>query len=187
LRHGVVLIGLLVVGFALAGCGSSSRTSASPVSDTSASGRFEQHGFEITFRYPLGLKDAGDLVLGTTAGSSDSARAGIGINRDNLIMVSRYDLRRPVTRANVAEVQAEVDGVIKNLAGRPIAGRSVTFGGLPGYEYRVSLQAPQGGVSRLFVLFDRQVEYFFNCQSTPESRAELDGACDQALGTLQRL
>ena len=42
------------------------------------------------------------------------------------------------------------------------------------------------GVSRLFVLFDQKVEYFFNCQSTPETRAELDGACDQALHTIQR-
>ena len=66
-------------------------------------------------------------------------------------------------------------------------GRSVTFGGLPGYQYRVPLQAPKDRISRLFVLFDGQVEYFFNCQSTPESRAEIDGACNQALGTLERL
>ena len=38
----------------------------------------------------------------------------------------------------------------------------------------------------MFVLFDEQVEYFFNCQSTPETRVELDGACDQALKTLHR-
>jgi hypothetical protein len=50
----------------------------------------------------------------------------------------------------------------------------------------VPLGSPSGGVSRLFVLVDRKVEYFFNCQSTPETRVELDGACDQALQTLRR-
>jgi hypothetical protein len=50
----------------------------------------------------------------------------------------------------------------------------------------VPLDSPSGGVSRLFVLFDQRVEYFFNCQSTPETRVELDGACTQALKTLQR-
>ena len=60
------------------------------------------------------------------------------------------------------------------------------FGGLPGYAYKVPLGSPSGGVSRLFVLFDEKVEYFFNCQSTPETRVELDGACNQALETLQR-
>lgn len=79
-----------------------------------------------------------------------------------------------------------MDGVIKRLAGKPVRGRRVDFGGLPGYAYKVPLGSPSGGVSRLFVLFDKKVEYFFNCQSTPETRVELDGACDQALETLQR-
>lgn len=73
-------------------------------------------------------------------------------------------------------MKPEVDGVIAGLAGRHVPGRRVDFGGLPGYGYRVLLGSPSGGVSRLYVLFDGQVEYFFNCQSTPETRAELDGA-----------
>jgi len=36
-------------------------------------------------------------------------------------------------------------------------------------------------------VLDGPVEYFFNCQSTPESRAAIDGACNQVLGTLERL
>lgn len=181
MRHGVVLIGAVAAAIGFAGCGGSGESS-----DTT-SGRFEQHGFEITFRYPQSLKDADDFSLGTTAGASDTARAGVGIDRDNMILVTRYELRLPVTKSNVAAVRGEVDGVIKGLAGREVAGRKVSFGGLPGYEYRVPLPAPKDGLSRLFVLFDGQVEYFFNCQSTPESRAQINGACDQALGTLERL
>ena len=183
MRYGVILLGAVAAAIGLAGCGGSGK---SPDADPTA-GRFEQHGFEITFRYPQSLKDADDIILGTTVGATDSARAGVGIDRDNVILVTRYELRRPVTKTNVADVRGEVDGVIQGLAGGKVAGREVTFGGLPGYEYRVPLRAPKGGVSRLFVLFDGQVEYFFNCQSTPESRARIDGACDQALGTLERL
>lgn len=70
--------------------------------------------------------------------------------------------------------------MIAGLAGRRVPGRRVDFGGLPGYAYRVRPGSPSGAVSRLYVLFDGQVEYFFNCQSTPEARPELDGACDGA-------
>lgn len=148
--------------------------------------QFERSGFDITFRYPASLKEADDLIFGSTAGGADSARAGVGINKANVILVSRYELRRPVTTANVGSVKAEVDGVIQSLAGKPVNGRRVDFGGLPGYAYTVTLGSPSGGMSRLFVLFDRRVEYFFNCQSTPETRVELNGACDQALQTLRR-
>jgi hypothetical protein len=179
LRNGVIVIGLLVAG--ATGCGGGDSGSSTPV------GRFEQQGFEITFRYPQGFRAADDLIFGTRAGAADTARAGVGIDRQNVILVSRYDLRRSVTFSNVDGVKAEVDSVIGRLAGKQVEGRAVRFGGLPGYEYAVRLGSPQGGFSRLVVLFDRRVEYFFNCQSTPESRAELDAACDQALTTLQPL
>ena len=182
MRNGVVLIGALLATAVVAGCGGK----ATVADDSGASSaQFQRQGFDITFRYPAALREADDLIFGSTAGTADSARAGVGINKANVILVSRYDLRRPVTAENVAAVQAEVDGVIKSLAGKPVRGRRVGFGGLPGYAYTVPLGSPSGGVSRLFVLFDRKVEYFFNCQSTPETRAELDGACDQALETLR--
>jgi hypothetical protein len=183
LRYGVILIGALLATAIVAGCGG--KTSLSEDAD-GGSARFQRQGFEITFRYPASLKEADDLIFGSTAGSTDTARAGVGINKANVILVSRYDLRRPVTKANVTAVKAEVDGVIESLAGKRVAGRRVDFGGLPGYAYRVPLGSPSGGVSRLYVLFDQKVEYFFNCQSTPETRVELDGACDEALRTLER-
>jgi hypothetical protein len=180
-RKGVVLVVLVAATLALAGCGGDS------TSPSSQSRHFEQHGFEITFHYPAELEEADDLILGTTAGAADSARAGVGIDKDNVILVSRYELRRAVTAAGLAGVKPEVDGVIENLAGRKVSARRVSYGDLPGYAYRVPLGSPQGGVSRLFVLFDRAVEYFFNCQSTPESRVQIDSACDEALNTLEKL
>ena len=175
---------MLFTTFVVAACGG--RSASLSQGTDAGSQRFQRPGFDITFTYPASLKEADDLIFGSTAGSADSARAGVGINKANVILVSRYDLRRPVTVDNVGAVKAEVDDVIKGLAGRPVPGRRVDFGGLPGYAYRVPLGSPSGGVSRLYVLFDKQVEYFFNCQSTPETRAELDGACDEALRSLRQ-
>jgi hypothetical protein len=183
LRVGVILIGALLAAVVVAGCGGKASMSGD-AQDRSA--QFQRQGFDITFRYPASLSEADDLIFGSTAGSADSARAGVGINKANVILVSRYDLRRAVTVTNVGEVKPEVDSVIAGLAGRQVRGRRVDFGGLPGYAYRVRLGSPSGGVSRLYVLFDGPVEYFFNCQSTPETRVELDGACDEALHTLER-
>jgi hypothetical protein len=183
LRFGVILIGAFLVTAVLAGCGGKESPSRG-VGDKSA--QFQRQGLDITFRYPAALKEADDLIFGSTAGGADSARAGGGINEANVILVSRYDLRRPVTATNVGAVKAEVDSVIAGLAGKQVRGRRMDFGGLPGYGYRVALGSPAGGVSRLYVLFDGRVEYFFNCQSTPETRGKLDGACDEALRTLER-
>ena len=173
---------MLLAAAVVAGCGGKASVSEDAATP---SAQFQHQGFDITFRYPTALKKT-DVVFGSTAGAADAARAGVGINKANVILVNRYDLSRAVTAANVGGVKAEVDGVIASLAGKPIDGRRVDFGGLPGYAYRVPLTAPSGGVSRVFVLFDGAVEYFFNCQSTPETRVELDGACDQALSTLGR-
>jgi hypothetical protein len=178
-----LLVGVLFATLVAAGCGGRSAVSRSP---GSGDAEFQRQGFDITFTYPGTLKEADDLMFGGMAGAADTGRAGVGINKANVILVNRYDLRRPVTDKNVDAVKWEVDSVIKSLAGRVVAGRRVEYGGLPGYEYRVPLTSPSGGVSRLFVLFDQQVEYFFNCQSTPETRVELDGACDQALKTLHK-
>jgi hypothetical protein len=67
------------------------------------SAQFRRHGFGITFRYPASLTEADDLIFGSIAGNADSARAGVGINKANVILASRYDLRRPVITANVTE------------------------------------------------------------------------------------
>lgn len=183
-RNGVILAALSATALALAGCGGSGGSSK-PAPVDPQSQRFEQRGFEITFHYPTELKQS-KLALGGSLGT-ESGKAGFGIDKDNVIMVSRYDLRRPVTAAGLSTVKWEVDGVIKQLAGREVPGRRVLYGGLPGYAYRVPLGSPDGGVSRLFVLFDNAVEYFFNCQSTPESRYEIDQACDEALTTIKKL
>jgi hypothetical protein len=79
-----------------------------------------------------------------------------------------------------------VDSVISKLAGKRVDGREVEYGGLPGYEYAVSLTKPANGLTRFVVLFDQATEYLLNCQSTPPKRSKVEDACRQALDTLSR-
>src|SRR5206468_7133607 len=100
LRHGVILIGLVAAAAVLAGCGGSKSAAPGP-----EPGSFQQSGFDITFDYPKDLIQTTQLKFGTRAGSADAARAAVGIDRDNMILVSRYNLHRPVTTANVGAVK----------------------------------------------------------------------------------
>jgi hypothetical protein len=184
MRRGTLLAALAVaiLGAVAAGCGGSSSKSA----DGPSASRFDRHGFDVTFDYPRDFRPDDNLRFGSTAGERHSASTAIGLDRENVIVVSRYQLLRPVTTQNIAAVKPEVDGVITKLAGKQHSGRRVEYGGLPGYAYDVRLSAPEHGVSRVYVLFDDDVEYFLNCQSTPDVRYVLDAACQQALDTLDR-
>jgi hypothetical protein len=184
MRKGSLLAALAVVVLVAvaAGCGGS----ASSAEETSSAARFDRRGFDITFEYPRDFTPDDNLRFATTAGERQSASTAIGLDRENVIVVSRYELLRPVTAENIVDVKAEVDGVITKLAGKQHSGRLIEYGGLPGYAYNVRLSAPQEGLSRVYVLFDGDVEYFLNCQSTPDVRYVLDAACRQALDTLDR-
>jgi hypothetical protein len=185
-----VAAALAAVAALAAGCGATQHAGPPPKlarqsADRAQATRFDAPGFGITFRYPAGFQRAGKTMVGDAVGR-ETARAGVGLSRWNLIVVSRYRLRSAVTDRNVAKVRPEVDGVIAELSGRHAAGSRVRYGGFPGYAYRVRLARPRGAESRLVVLFDRAVEYFFNCQSTPRGRPLVEFACAQALGTLRR-
>ncbi len=147
---------------------------------------FDEKGFAFTFKYPSSFQKATSITTAKHAGGSAVDRKGVGLDRYNLIFVSRFQLRISVTAANVAQVRNETDGLFSQLFGKRLRGKRVLIGGLPGYEYRGALSKPPQGRSRIEVLFDRKVEYTVNCQSTPKRRAELDRGCQQALSTLHR-
>ncbi len=147
---------------------------------------FDAEGIGITFEHPSDFDRLEKIRFGRQAGAQAAARAGVGLDVDNAIIVSRYDLQATVTAGNLATFKAEVDRVIGQLAGKPVSGRRITYGSLPGYEYEVSLDDPPGATSRLALLFDRRTEYLVNCQSTPEKRDQIEEACRQALDTLEK-
>ena len=175
-RSALLLIGAaLVLGTAACGGGGSS-------SDKT----FDADGIGVTFTYPSGFKPIKNISFGQSAGADAAARAGVSIDSVNAIIVSRYDLKVAITKDNLAAVKGEADNVISQLAGKRVSGREVDYGGLPGYEYAISLTKPANGLSRLVVLFDRATEYLLNCQSTPPKRNKIEDACRKALDTLGR-
>jgi hypothetical protein len=147
---------------------------------------FNTDGIGVTFTYPSSFKRITKISFQQSAGAPAAARDAVALDHDNLISVSRYDLKVPITSQNLATYKGEVDAIIGQLAGRRISGRRVEYGGLPGYEYEISLTRPANGLSRMAVLFDRATEYLINCQSTPSKRDQVEAGCRKALDTLKR-
>ncbi len=59
------------------------------------------------------------------------------------------------------------------------------YGVLPGYEYVAPVNSPPQAQRRFVVLFDNDVEYFFNCQSTPDVREKLEKGCRTVLDSIK--
>src|SRR2546421_4436205 len=172
MRRRALLLASLAL-FAVAGCGGGGDKT------------FDVAGIGITFKYPSSFKPITTVSFGQSAGAKPATRAGIAIDNVNAIIVSRYDLRVKITKDTLAKFKGEVDNVISKLADKRVSGRQVEYGGLPGYEYVISLEAPPNGQSRMAVLFDQATEYLINCQSTPPDRDKVEEGCRMALDTLQ--
>jgi hypothetical protein len=171
-RSALLLIGVALV-LGSAACGGGDET-------------FDTDGIGVTFKYPSDFKPIKSISFGQSAGADAAARGGVSVDAVNAIIVSRYDLKATIDKDNLAKFKREVDDVIAKLAGKPVSGGEVEYGGLPGYEYSISLTKPPNGLSRLVVLFDQTTEYLVNCQSTPAKRDQVEEACRKALDTLDR-
>ena len=147
---------------------------------------FDEDGFNFTFTYPGEFETAENVEFSTSAGGTAKERAAIALDSDNLIAVTRFDLKVSVTKANLAQVKSELDSVIGQVAKREVAGKQIEIGGFPGYEYEFGLAEPATGRSRFVVLFDGKTEYTVNCQSTESKRDELLAGCREALETLEK-
>ncbi len=171
------LAALAICLVAAAGCGGGD-------GDT-GSATFEEDDFAITFEHPASFEEIDDVSIASTAGAASRADAARGLDNQNLILVSRYDLRIAVDEENLDQVKAELDSVLTQAAKQEVSGMRVEFGGLPGYEYTFDLDTEPPVQSRFVVLFDGNTEYTLNCQSTAESQDEVEEACQQAVDTLR--
>src|SRR4051812_12203484 len=168
MRRSILLLAGLAL-FAVAGCGGGGDKT------------FDVANIGITFKHPAKFKPITKVKFGQQAGAKPAARAGVALDDVNAIIVSRYDLKVTIDQDNIARYKGEVDKVISSLAGKSVSGREVEYGGLPGYEYVISLNAPANGQSRMAVLFDQATEYLINCQSTPDKREAIEAGCRKAL------
>jgi hypothetical protein len=170
-----IVLGVAAIGLGLTACAGS------------GGGRYEETGLNITFKIPRGFHVAHDITVTKSAGASAVDEAGIALDTNNLIIVQRYNLNTTINAGNLAKYKGAVDKVVGSLAGRKVSGRQVEHGGLPGYEYVIKVANPPQGESRMAVLFDNNVEYLVNCQSTPDKRDKIEKGCRTVLDSIQTL
>lgn len=175
MRRIALVLPLLALPLALAACGGGGAKT------------YEETGLNITFKYPSSFVVVHDVTISRTAGAAPADQAAVGLDSDNVMIVSRYNLRIEVGKANLADVKGKVDKLIGTLARKSVSGREVEYGGLPGYEYVIPISKPANGVSRIAVLFDGAVEYYVNCQSTPEKRSKVEDACRTLLESIKQI
>jgi hypothetical protein len=153
----------------------------------SGGGRYEETGLNITFKIPGGFHIAHDIRVTKSAGANAVDEAGVALDTNNLIIVQRYNLNTAINAENLSKYKGDVDRVIGSLAGKKVSGHQVEYGGLPGYEYVIHVANPAKGESRMAVLFDGNVEYLVNCQSTPDKRDKIEKGCRTVLDSIKTI
>ncbi len=114
------------------------------------------------------------------------ARAAVGLDNDNAVLLLRYDLSEVVDRAQLPDHVPEVDGIVSQFAGRPTSGTVTDIGGIPAIRYEEIALVDDSRTSRIVFLFEGNTEYEINCQSNAEGRERINQGCDQVLSTLRK-
>jgi len=189
LATAVAVLGLLVAtGFVLGGEAKANRFALGPVKLFKLKVKtFDEPEFAIRFRYPDAFNQV-QVRIGSSAGARPAAQRAIGLKGDNVVIITRYNLQRRVTAANLDDVKPEADKLFSRLAGKDLKGKVTRVGGLPALEYEAfELRRPAKAQSRLLVLFDGVTEYLVNCQSMPDQRKQVEAACDLVKGSLEHV
>lgn len=144
---------------------------------------FDREEFPFTFSYPEGFKVTDDVTVDQALGSQADETLAVGLDQDNILLVQSFTLNIPIDESNLDLAKQEIDGLAQQVA--PGAESQETeVAGLPAVELEgIEVPTVESGESKLTAIFDGEQEYFLNCQSTPEQREEIEGACDLALET----
>lgn len=146
--------------------------------------RFDRPGYALTFDYPSRLQPRTDVSYSRTANGSPNDMVAFVLDANNAIVVDRRVLDGSVTDANLDHVEPKADSAASEVAGTAVHGTEVEVAGLPGLEYRISINSVPPNQSRYVIAFDGATEYTLDCQSTADHRAEIDAACQTAVATL---
>jgi hypothetical protein len=183
-----------VFGLALSGCGASTKSddgqaAAKSAGASGAAGRvFADPRFPFTFSYP---KDWGSgnftYDASRTAGAEPAASAAIGIDADNSVLLTRYNLSPAVASLALRDQLPELNSVISRFAGRPYYGQITEVGGHPAVRYEAFVLADDAARrnSRVIYLYEGAAQYELNCQFTPDKRETMSSGCDQMVSTLR--
>jgi len=166
-----------VAAAALAACGSSG---ASGSADTKT---FRQPGMAITFRYPSALRNGDITSMHLHVGAGEALRRAVALDHDNALLVEKYTVKIPTTKANIPVLEKATDEVVTALYHRQLAGTRTTLNGIPAITYPPG--PTSGTTSEVSYVFLDHGAYELDCQWNARHAAEIKRACRQMKATIR--
>jgi hypothetical protein len=147
---------------------------------------FSDDAMAITFTYPSDLRGGKITSVSQHAGGHGPvARKVVGVDHDNLLLIERYKVTLPTTKADLPELERASDEVVSALLHRQLSGTRTTYNGLPAVVYP-PLPSAGDTSSQLSYVFLDGAGYELDCQWTAKHEAEIRKACGQMKATIKR-
>lgn len=151
---------------------------------------FYQPGYHITFEYPSELELISDVPETDHVPRPDCATE----SPPTMLLLEGYDTlvtfwcktRDSAASDHIELFKKKLDRSLNSAYPGLPGGVRIEAGGLPGLAYSVPMAPLPGAQMRYIALFDKDIEYVIECQSTPQHRDEMDRACQRVLDTIQR-
>lgn len=178
-RGARIVAACVLGGGLLAACGSGGP-------DGGPTKRFEPDGFGITFDYPDALSEKAlqpDGSPGDDPVKPDDVVRELTLTDDDFIAVRRDPMDPTLLASPPAALEPEVNQLAKVLDPAVGPGRSITVGGMPGFEYR---DDGSGAQQRFLFFVGPDVLYLVHCKSTPAHATEIADACAIVEHSLRR-
>jgi len=143
----------------------------------------------VAFTMPQGWVEIHGLTFAARGPFSPVTSRVVGIDGENVAIVQTYRTLVAINSGDLDLAKQQTESLLRGMSGQGVQileGPAPTaVGGFPGFAYRVSALTPQGTHvdSRVVFAFSGTTEYFLNCQSTPQHRAEIESGCDLIIQT----
>ncbi len=174
----------------LAGCSASGGVnddSASPkaTTTTGVESSYAENG--ITLDYPSDWEALDQAGATTSTGGNELWTQGFGpeASGSNVVIVSAYQLKLDVGDVPPEQLKTEIEATLDQLAQQAGGSRvgeleEASLGSLTGFQATINAESAEGAPvqSRVVFGFDRDTEYFINCQYEPSAKAQILGGCD---------
>ena len=144
---------------------------------------------DVRFEYPSSWSVVRDVSVMTT-GKLEFADI-VGLDALNNVELQAYRLNQPIDRGNIVQSQPEVSAAANRLAealsGTVIDGpRPIEMGGLPGFSIRIEGRYGGQPLTLVGVFLPRgTIQYFLECQFTPDHAREIRSGCQQVMRTFR--
>jgi hypothetical protein len=146
---------------------------------------FSDSAMSITFSYPSDLNGGRITTIAQHAGArGPAARKAVALDHHNLLLVEKYRVTIPTTKADLSELERASDEVISALFKRELNGTRTTFNGLPAVVYPPLRSAGQTSSQISYVFLDGAA-YELDCQWTAAHEAAIKKACREMKSTIK--